>query len=271
MNMTFTSQCVLFWVAPLWPDIPIWMEISSVQIIRFQMFSASDLAWVNVSQCLGDHLAGEARSQEETWESWTSHILNILTLRNLTLFHSTWNKDPCFVDGSTCWGFFGCSHCSFTGIGVAGWRFKYIGGITKPHQRYKLQISPKPVLPAVWILWLFINHQKQALITENGILMILWLWAGSPFVPFQHVFSVSYINIPSSNQPTSCQMQRFFCTWKVAMIGKWSDDGRPLNKLVSTSKSINFKEPLQSIQSICPWIIPWRVIGHFECKVTDGL
>jgi len=35
--------------------------------------SASDLAWVNVSQCLGDHLAGEARSHEETWESWTSH------------------------------------------------------------------------------------------------------------------------------------------------------------------------------------------------------
>ena len=38
--------------------------------------------------------------------------------------------------------------------------------------------------------------------------LILWLWVWSPFLSFQHVLSVG--DIPSSNQLTSCQIERFF-------------------------------------------------------------
>jgi len=161
------------------------------------------------------------------------------------------------------------------GIGVAGWILKYICVITKPHQRYKSAPRPeghmKLILPAVWIFWRFINHHSKAGTDHRKWNLNDSMTVG--LVSFPVLSTCPFSRWYPIKQPTHKLPDRtfFFCTWNVAMIGKWSDDGRPLNKLVSTSKSINFKEPLQSIQSICPWIIPWRVIGHFACKVTDGL
>ena len=193
--MIFTSQCALFSLSCSTTDPAAyrseWKFHLSKSFVCFQMFSASDLAWVNVSQCLSDHLLRSSVS----WSNIDQRIPNVIVEPlmvpsfynpppatilhhelSLTISHVTWNKDPCPLDGSTSWGFLGCSHYSFMGIGVAGWIFKYTGGTTKPHQHYTSARRPDCTLNLVAV------HQpsfKRMLTTENGILMILWLSAWS--------------------------------------------------------------------------------------------
>lgn len=223
--------------------IPIWMEVSSFQIICFQSRLRTWLGsmWVNVWVITSQEKLGLMKKRgkvepltvctilNRSWfhlscffgiRSYHEHFMNSLLLYVILLSPiqlETRIHVPSMVphvEGSSVvvtaasWG--------------SGWLAEYSNTFVWSQSPINVTNQPQG-RRGTWNSFFLQSEssggssiiiQKQALITENGILMILWLWVWSPFLSFQHVLSVG--DIPSSNQLTSCQIERFFSaleTW----------------------------------------------------------